>query len=152
VLGLIALAAGFAMIGFATPINESGLGNTLIDAGTTAIVGGLVQLGLWAVTAELRRLARQLGPPPVTTGTQLQPPLRRIPTHRAVQEASEERLAAEQTDEELSSPAVLRSGVISGMAYTLYADGSIEAELRGASVRFHSIDELRAYLANNPSA
>src|ERR1700756_2387673 len=40
VLGLITSAAGIVMVGFAIPINQFGLGNTLIDAGTTAIVGG----------------------------------------------------------------------------------------------------------------
>jgi hypothetical protein len=154
VLGLITSATGIVMVGFAIPINQFGLGNTLIDAGTTAIVGGLVLLGLWAVAADLRRLARQFGPPPEAAGTQLLPPPRRSRrlTERPVQEASEERSAKEQTGEELSSPAILKSGVISGMAYTLYADGSIEAELRGASVRFDSIDELRAHLANMPPA
>jgi hypothetical protein len=41
---------------------------------------------------------------------------------------------------------IFKSGVIDGMAYTLYTDGSIEAELAGGTVKFASIDELRAYL------
>jgi hypothetical protein len=41
---------------------------------------------------------------------------------------------------------VFKSGVIDGMAYTLYTDGSIEAELPQGTVKFASIDELRAYL------
>jgi hypothetical protein len=40
---------------------------------------------------------------------------------------------------------VLKSGVIDGMAYTLYADGSIEADLPQGLLRFASIDELRTY-------
>ena len=44
------------------------------------------------------------------------------------------------------SVAVLKSGVVDGMAYTLYVDGSIEAELSQGTLRFGSIDELRAYL------
>jgi hypothetical protein len=43
-------------------------------------------------------------------------------------------------------PAVLKSGVIEGMAYTLYSDGSIEAELAQGTMRFGSIPELRAYM------
>ena len=43
--------------------------------------------------------------------------------------------------------AVMRSGIISGMAYTLYADGSIEAELPLGTVRFGSVEELRAHVA-----
>jgi hypothetical protein len=42
--------------------------------------------------------------------------------------------------------AILKSGVIDGMAYTLYTDGSIEAELPQGTMRFASIDELRLHL------
>jgi len=45
--------------------------------------------------------------------------------------------------------AVLKSGVVDGMAYTLYVDGSIEAELPQGTVRFASIHELRNHLAKN---
>lgn len=41
---------------------------------------------------------------------------------------------------------ILKSGVIDGMAYTLYTDGSIEAQLPKGMMRFASIDELRQYL------
>jgi hypothetical protein len=41
---------------------------------------------------------------------------------------------------------VVRSGVIGGMAYTLYADGSIEAELPIGTVRFGSIAELQDHV------
>jgi hypothetical protein len=44
------------------------------------------------------------------------------------------------------TPAILKSGVIDGMAYTLYADGSIEAELPQGTLNFASVDELRAHL------
>ena len=42
--------------------------------------------------------------------------------------------------------AILKSGVIDGMAYTLYTDGSIEAELPQGTMRFVSIDDLRSHL------
>ena len=46
-----------------------------------------------------------------------------------------------------SRPAeILKSGVIDGMAYTLYTDGSIEAQLPQGTLRFASIDDLRAHL------
>ena len=35
-----------------------------------------------------------------------------------------------------------------GMAYTLYTDGSIEAELPQGTMRFSSIEDLRAHLEN----
>ena len=46
--------------------------------------------------------------------------------------------------------AVLKSGVVDGMGYTLYVDGSIEAELPQGTLRFASIDELRAHLEKGP--
>ena len=44
---------------------------------------------------------------------------------------------------------ILKSGVVDGMAYTLYTDGSIEAELAQGVVRFASIEELRNHLENS---
>jgi hypothetical protein len=43
-------------------------------------------------------------------------------------------------------PAILKSGVIDGMPYTLYADGSIEAELPQGTVKFSSVEALRSHL------
>jgi hypothetical protein len=45
-------------------------------------------------------------------------------------------------------PTVVRSGIIGGMAYTLYSDGSIEAELPIGTVRFDSIQELQEHVSN----
>jgi hypothetical protein len=45
--------------------------------------------------------------------------------------------------------AILKSGVVDGMAYTLYADGSIEAQLPQGTVRFGSIAELRSHIEDN---
>lgn len=47
------------------------------------------------------------------------------------------------------SATILKSGVVDGMAYTLYADGSIEAQLPQGTVRFGSIAELRAHIESN---
>jgi hypothetical protein len=41
---------------------------------------------------------------------------------------------------------ILKSGVVDGMAYTLYSDGSIEAQLPQGMLRFGSITELRAHI------
>jgi hypothetical protein len=41
---------------------------------------------------------------------------------------------------------VVRSGIIAGMAYTLYSDGSIEAELPAGLVRFASLSELQDHV------
>jgi hypothetical protein len=41
---------------------------------------------------------------------------------------------------------VLKSGVVNGMPYTLYSDGSIEAQLPEGTLRFGSITELRNHI------
>ena len=51
--------------------------------------------------------------------------------------------------QEPPATAILKSGVVEGMAYTLYADGSIEAELPNGTVRFGSIAELRTHIESN---
>lgn len=45
---------------------------------------------------------------------------------------------------------VLKSGVVDGMAYSLYSDGSIEAQMPEGMMRFASIDELREHLDRRP--
>ncbi len=70
-------------------------------------------------------------------------------------ERADDRPAPERKDDKTlplgtdRGPAILKSGVIDGMAYTLYADGSIEAELPQGTVKFASVDALRAHLENN---
>jgi hypothetical protein len=48
--------------------------------------------------------------------------------------------------EEPQAVTVLKSGIVDGMAYSLYSDGSIEAQMPEGMMRFASIDELRAHL------
>ena len=54
--------------------------------------------------------------------------------------------------EERYAISILKSGVVDGMAYTLYSDGSIEAEMPQGTMRFASIAELRAYLEKSSSS
>src|SRR6266849_5496936 len=68
VLGLVVAAAGIATIGFGIPINEFTLGTTLIIAGSTALSGGLILIGLSAVVTELGRLAEGLKARPGARG------------------------------------------------------------------------------------
>jgi hypothetical protein len=49
-------------------------------------------------------------------------------------------------NEEPPQVTVLKSGVVDGMAYSLYSDGSIEAQMPEGMMRFASIEELRAHL------
>ncbi|TWI74854.1 hypothetical protein IQ16_01146 [Bradyrhizobium huanghuaihaiense] len=77
--------------------------------------------------------ARRPPPPPrsPSTFTEAPPP----------PPAPEPEPAAEQ-----SPVTVLKSGIVDGMAYSLYSDGSIEAQMPEGMMRFASIDELRAHL------
>jgi hypothetical protein len=59
-LGIVLAATGVAAIGFGIPINEFTLGTTLVLAGTTALAGGLILIGLAAVVAELGRITEAL--------------------------------------------------------------------------------------------
>jgi hypothetical protein len=51
--------------------------------------------------------------------------------------------------EEVRASAVAKSGIVDGMPYTLYTDGSIVAQLPQGTVRFGSIAELRAHIETN---
>jgi hypothetical protein len=53
---------------------------------------------------------------------------------------------APQPPQPRASVSVLKSGVVEGMAYTLYSDGSIEAQLPQGTLRFDSITELRNHI------
>jgi len=61
-----------------------------------------------------------------------------------VREAQSEAVAAPAHKAEVVS--ILKSGVIEGMAYTLYSDGSIEAQLPQGTLRFGSIAALRDHI------
>ena len=44
---------------------------------------------------------------------------------------------------------ILKSGVIQQMAYTVFTDGSIEAQLAEGTIRFASIEDFRRHLENS---
>ena len=281
VAGIGLLLAGLLAIGYGIPINEFGLGNTLILAGTVAVCSGLLLIGLWMVVRELKDIARRLGqdleldstlaatvavapsridaegpagaeaaapastpaPPPWLDEAALRPPAAAVPaaapataeaapaakprrnllfssSSRKERERAQARsepsmpdpgpppvvtppvtepaeppppasfedawpkseragraemplppprrsarapstfteTTAETTEAVRPPPAareappvtVLKSGVVDGMAYSLYSDGSIEAQMPEGMMRFASIDELRAHLDQRP--
>jgi hypothetical protein len=78
-------------------------------------------------------------------------PVERAPQPPAAEVAPPpvEQRRAEPAPLEQRSAGILKSGVVDGMAYTLYADGSIEAKLPHGTVRFGSIAELRAHIESN---
>ena len=233
-LGVIVAIAGGGMIVFGIANNPFDIGNTMISAGTTGLVGGLVVVALANLARELRAprqpevrkpsrpaasaspgrekpaekpsqapaapadLSQVLAEPPGETGP-AQPrgepmpsapsapappapsppagdpfaPARADPTRRsaarersfdavwapepakpapaaarpAPEPARESESVAIRPPREPQAVSVLKSGVIEGMAYTLYSDGSIEADLPNGMMRFPSIDALRRHLA-----
>jgi hypothetical protein len=75
------------------------------------------------------------------------PPRRggRPPSRFAAASASAAGPAAERNNDR-PAVTVLKSGIVDGMAYSLYSDGSIEAQMPEGMMRFASIEELRAHL------
>jgi hypothetical protein len=67
-------------------------------------------------------------------------------TAEETQAAPAGQAAAPEPSAERRNVAILKSGVVDGMAYTLYVDGSIEAELPQGTLRFASINDLREHL------
>src|SRR5450830_491516 len=60
VVGAIAAMVGVGMVGYGIPINEFSFGNTLIVAGTTTVVGGLIVIAISAAVSKLQRIAETL--------------------------------------------------------------------------------------------
>jgi hypothetical protein len=95
-------------------------------------------------------------PPPERPRAAEVPPLRR--SARAPSTFTQASPAAPGTDrhppaarhEDQPPVTVLKSGVVDGMAYSLYSDGSIEAQMPEGMMRFASIDELRTHLDQRP--
>jgi hypothetical protein len=67
VLSVIAAALGLLALGFAVPIRDFNLGNTMIMTGAIAVVGSMIMFGLATVVNQLRRIAELLGSRPATT-------------------------------------------------------------------------------------
>lgn len=87
----------------------------------------------------------QAEPPPRVREPAPERAMREIPAPEP-EPASKPRVPVPATDAAPAGPPV-RSGIIGGMAYTLYADGSIEAELPLGIMRFASIEDLRAHVS-----
>jgi hypothetical protein len=74
----------------------------------------------------------------------------RTPSTFAEPGAGADQIAPAVRSEDQPPITVLKSGVVDGMAYSLYSDGSIEAQMPEGMMRFASIDELRAHLDQRP--
>jgi hypothetical protein len=78
------------------------------------------------------------------------PAVAATPATEALAEAEQINEAAPEAPQaaipETTEVSILKSGVVDGMAYTLYSDGSIEADLPQGALRFGSITELRNHI------
>jgi hypothetical protein len=95
---------------------------------------------LWPKGQRPARSAQSVPTPAVTTSA---------PEALAVESEQNNEWVSETSDAVAAGEAavsVLKSGVVDGMAYTLFSDGSIEAELPQGTLRFGSITELRDHI------
>lgn len=86
----------------------------------------------------IRRAARAPLPPP--------PPNDKLPDAALIPDRYEPPAAG--GEERGPDVVVVKSGVVDSMAYSLYSDGSIEAQMPEGMMRFASIDDLRDHLEN----
>jgi hypothetical protein len=86
-----------------------------------------------------------VGPGRDGQGTAAQP-IASVPPSVAEPAHAEAKLEVSVAGASAPSVTVLKSGVVEGMAYTLYSDGSIEAQLPQGRLRFGSIDALRDHI------
>jgi hypothetical protein len=76
----------------------------------------------------------------------VEPVLTPEPVQFQFKEAPPEPRLVAPAPEAPATVSILKSGVVDGMAYTLYSDGSIEAQLPQGMLRFGSIAELRNHI------
>ena len=87
--------------------------------------------------------------PPTAEQPPADKPVSQAPTAASLMDGAPRAADAAQTSAPPQPGTILKSGVVDGMPYTLYADGAIEAQLPEGTVRFGSIRELRAHIEIN---
>jgi hypothetical protein len=55
-------------------------------------------------------------------------------------------LSADNPQNAAAGISILKTGIVNDMPYTLFSDGSIEAQLPEGTLRFGSITELRSHI------
>ena len=93
-----------------------------------------------------RRLPSNNLPPNNRRRSPVEPVLTPEPVQFQFREPAPEPRPAAPAPEAPATVSILKSGVVDGMAYTLYSDGSIEAQLPQGTLRFGSITELRNHI------
>lgn len=93
-----------------------------------------------------QRGAPEVPPPPPAVQTVPLPPAASLPALEATPQGPAAQPVPTAQEAAAAAVSILKSGVVEGMAYTLYSDGSIEAQLPGGTLRFGSITELRNHI------
>jgi hypothetical protein len=94
--------------------------------------------GLWPKRPRPSRAAEAASAPIVHS--------RGVTAIQSRQSAEASNAVASASNPDSAAVSVLKSGVVNGMPYTLYSDGSIEAQLPEGTLRFGSITELRNHI------
>ena len=87
--------------------------------------------------------------PPAPAVQTIPPPVAAPPALETVPQVAAPQPVPAAQEAAAAAVSILKSGVVEGMAYTLYSDGSIEAQLPGGTLRFGSITELRNHIEQN---
>jgi hypothetical protein len=157
VLGLILFATGFGSIAYSVDLVPTEMGRLYAECGVILLSSSGVVLALAAVIAKLNRIfapprrkavapADKAAPSAPAPSAEPAPEddvnLNRsghLPTLRAVEEA---------IGEPEAGPHVVGRYGAGGAQYVIYSDGAIEAETEAGGMRFASMEELKAYIAN----
>lgn len=105
--------------------------------------------------SELVRRASEPMPPHATARLAPEPPASDLPAWpkhplRPAEEDSAPPGGEKAGEQAPPGPRLVKSGIVEGLAYSLYSDGSIEADFKDGRHRFRSIEELQEYLARAP--
>lgn len=143
-----------AAVGREDPAPRAARTPTPATAGGTARPSLLGWLGRGGAPSPVRAAQPAAGPAPETPSgnvdlaplTRVEEPTAATPPPAAPLVRPVPKPASPQNG---AASTVYRSGVIDGMAYTLFMDGSIQAELPQGTVKFANIDDLQKYLLGN---
>jgi hypothetical protein len=164
IAGTTALTGGLTLIGLLAVVARlrrltEGLGvRPAARSARAAEVKETVQPMIWSMApvtmpAPVVAAPAALQGVPQSTGPQILPrpeapqPENSDKFRSAQRQADYTRRAERVPGEEARTAAIVKSGVVDGTAYTVYADGSVDANLPGGTARFNSIVELRAHIA-----
>jgi hypothetical protein len=155
ILGLILFAAGFGSLAYSVDLVPTEMGRLYAECGVILISSSGVVFALAAVIAKLNRIFAPPRSKAKASADKAAPPapsaqpapehdvnLNRsgaLPTLRAVEEA---------IGEPQAGPHIVARYSAGGAQYVIYSDGAIEAETEAGGMRFASMNELKAYIAN----